>query len=48
MLAFLVVLLGAVLVVAGVSLWSVPAALIVAGLALAAAGLLVDFDRGEP
>jgi len=40
----LLILLGGVLLVAGVSMLSIPAALIVAGLALAAVGLLIDGD----
>ena len=40
----LLMLLGGVLLVAGVSMLSIPAALIVAGLALAAVGLLIDGD----
>lgn len=40
----LLILLGGVLLVAGVFMLSVPAALIVAGLALAAVGLLIDGD----
>lgn len=42
-LAPLLVVVGLVLLVAGVAMWSVPAALVVAGALLAAAGLLVDF-----
>ena len=49
LLAVLAVLLGASLVIAGVALWSIPAALVVAALALAAAGLYVDIPKGgEP
>lgn len=40
----LMMLLGGVLLVAGVALLSIPAGLIVAGVALAAAGLLIDSD----
>lgn len=46
MAAVLLVLVGAVLVVAGVALLSVPVALVVAGGGLVAAGLFVDLERG--
>ena len=41
----LLTIVGAVLIVTGVALLSPPLAVIAAGAALAAAGLLVDFDR---
>lgn len=44
-LALILVGLGATAVIVGVSLWSVPAALIVLGLCLVGLGLLYDFDR---
>ncbi len=40
----LLILLGGVLLVAGVAMLSIPAALMVAGVALAAVGLLIDGD----
>lgn len=40
----LLILLGGVLLVAGVAMLSIPAALMVAGVALAAVGLLIDLD----
>jgi hypothetical protein len=40
-----VTLVGCVLIVAGVGLWSIPAALVVAGVMLALAGLLFDFEE---
>ena len=46
-MAYAVTVLGAVLLVAGVALLSVPLAFIVAGSMLLAAGLLVDFGGTE-
>lgn len=40
-------LLGLVLIVYGVSLWSLPAALVVAGLALVRAAAVLDASRGD-
>ena len=40
----LLILLGGVLLVDGVAMLSIPAAFIVAGVALAAVGLLIDSD----
>ena len=40
----LLILIGGVLLVAGVAMLSIPAAFIVAGVALAAVGLLIDSD----
>ena len=44
MVAFILLLAGAALVVAGVSMVSIPAALIVAGVGLTAFSLLADLD----
>lgn len=40
----LLILIGGVLLVTGVAMLSIPAALIVAGVALAAVGLVIDAD----
>lgn len=41
------VVAGVALVVAGVAMWSVPAAFIVAGIALATFGVSFEFDGSE-
>jgi len=43
--AVLVTVLGCLMIVAGVGLWSIPAALVVSGVMLALAGLLFDFEE---
>ena len=43
MLDVIVGVLGAVLIVLGVGLWSIPAALVIAGLILLSTATLVDF-----
>ena len=47
MAQLLLLTLGALAVVAGVALLSIPAALIIGGTALAAFALLWDFDRSR-
>ena len=42
-----IVIIGFVLVVAGLSMWSVPAALVAAGIGLAAIGVLGAIGRAE-
>jgi hypothetical protein len=50
LLSVLLLAVAALLVVAGVALWSIPAGLIVAGVLLGSLALYVDFDRkaGKP
>jgi hypothetical protein len=43
--AIAVTVLGCLMIVAGVALWSIPAALIVSGVMLAWAGLVFDFEE---
>jgi hypothetical protein len=42
--AIAVTVLGCLMIVAGVALWSIPAALVVSGVMLAWAGLIFDFE----
>lgn len=44
MIAYLLVVLGVLTACAGIALVSIPAAVVLAGVALVAAGLLIDFD----
>lgn len=44
--AVALVALGGLLVIAGIAFWSRPAALIVAGVGLLAAGLMIDVEEG--
>lgn len=44
MVALVLQLVGAVLVVAGVGLWSVPAAVVTAGVLAGAAGVVLDLS----
>lgn len=47
LLQVICVALGALLIVAGLALWSPPLAMVAAGAGLAAAGLFVDFGGGR-
>lgn len=44
-LTVLVALSGAALTIGGIAMWSIPAAIVTAGVGLLAAGLLLDWDK---
>jgi hypothetical protein len=43
--AFLAALSGALLIIGGIAMWSIPAAIVTAGVGLLVAGLGLDWDK---